>query len=248
MTPSDRDYRRTGRRLALALDRLESRELLTVRPVYHVALMSPRPVVSPITVGQPQGISGTVKSDASATPSQSDLGPPTPNELARQRFVSKMAGTFETAPGRFLNQPVQSRLMLTGGSNQALRLQTQMQFFLYSIPGRPPDGQIAMMPKDVATTGSQLVLDLTADPNSIVHGLLPTHFTWTVNGLSSGYWGGATGEGTLDASYTLYRAPHGVHSRGTVAVTIQGLVVNNHGLTTDTFIPGNRSQTQKPGF
>jgi hypothetical protein len=176
-----------------------------------------------------------------ASPSPSDLGPPTPNELARQRFVARLAGTFQTAPGRFLHQPVQGLILSSGGSNQSLHLQSQMQFFLYDLPGTPPTGQIALAAKNISTTGSLLLLDLTSDGVSFAHGL-PTRFTWTVNDGSGGAWQGATGQGTLDVSYRIFRRPRGVRIAGAATVSIQGTVQTNHNLTNPIFLPGNRPQ------
>lgn len=211
---------RFARRPAFLVEGLESRSLMTVMPIVHPHAALAQAVSSP--------------------PSASDLGPPTPHELAKQRFVSRLVGTFETARGRFQNEPVQVGILSSGGSNQSLHVESQMQVFLYSLPDAPPTGQIALMPKNVSTTGSVLLLDLTSDGASFSHGL-PTHFTWTVNsGGSGGTWSNASGQGTLDIAYLLARKPRGIHAAGRVTVTIQGLVQTNHNLTNDIFLPGNR--------
>jgi hypothetical protein len=175
----------------------------------------------------------------------SDLGPPTPQELAKQRFVAKLSGTFETAQGRYQQQPLQGLVLTTGGSNQSLRLQSQMQFFTYTDPSLPPNGQINLSAKNAGNTGNMLLLDLTADPTALAHGL-PTHFTWTVNGASGGVWTGATGEGTLDVQYSVTGNSRGGFLKGKAIVVVQGRVVTDHGLALNTSLPGSRSHLQGP--
>jgi hypothetical protein len=208
-------------RADVALEGLEPRSLLSVI-VRHPA--------------QVARVELPVSADQSTGPV---LGPPTPHEAAKQRFIGKFSGTFVTTRGRFQNQPLQGLILATGGSNQSLRLNLQLQFFLYSDPEFPPTGQVAMSPKSVSSTGTQLLLDLTADPTLTSHGL-PTHYTWTVNGGSGGLYTNASGSGTLDVRYNLTRIPHGVHSQGTANVIVKGTVVTTHGLTLDITMPGNR--------
>jgi len=249
MTPADRSRVPSRRRSAPAVEGLESRALLSFVTVFHAHGMSPRLVraeaVSGIGSGGGSGSSGGAgNAGTTATPLPSNqapnLGAPSPAEAAKQRFLSKTAGTFVTQPGRFAGQTLQGLILATGGSNQSLRLNLQMQFFDYADPAQPPTGQIDESPKNVSSTGTALILDLTAVPNSLSHGALPTRFTYTVNGGSAGLYTGATGQGTVDVHYNLYHRPSGVRSGGTATVVVQGTVVTNHGLTLDTATPGNR--------
>ena len=222
---------RTGkspRRCVLTLEGLENRRLLS----------SNGPLLG-VSTGQIGSVSTSqIGGDTS------DLGPPSPHEAARQRFVARLMGTFETAPGRYQLQPLQGLVLTTGSSNQALHLQSQMQFFTYTDPTLPPNGLINVSPRNTATTGSQLILDLTGDPASLTHGL-PAHFTWTVDASSAGVWQSATGQGTLDVVYNAKGQTRGFLS-GRAIVTVQGQIVSNHGLTFNLALPGSRSHNLRP--
>lgn len=242
MTPADRSRASSERRTAPALEGLEARNLLSFVPLSPAQRTALRLIQATAVVGVGGGPGGATSTTSLPSNQVGDLGPPTPAETAKQRFVSKTAGTFVTQPGRFSGEPLQGLILATGGSNQSLRLNVQMQFFLYNDPTQVPTGQIVLTPKNVSSTGNSLVLNLTADPTSLAHGLLPTHYTYTVDGNSAGLYTGATGEGSLDVHYNLYRRPSGVRSGGTAVVVIQGTVITNHGLTLDTATPGNRSR------
>lgn len=241
MSPRDQTKAPGRRRSVPAVERMEARELLSFVLVSH----APRGGhgVHALVLGSGGGGGDSGGSSTPVPSNQSpDLGAPTPRELAKEQFLGKFAGTFVTQPGRFEKEPLQGLILATGGSNQSLHLNVQMQFFLYSDPNLPPTGQIDLTPKNVSSTGSALILDLTADPSSVVHGLLPTHYTWTVNSSSAGVYTGATGQGTLDVHFNLNARPSGVRSAGRAIVVARGLVVTNHGLALDISAPGNRPQ------
>jgi hypothetical protein len=225
MSSGDRTGK-SSRRCVFTLEGLEDRRLLSY---YGRLVQVPMAQVGSVSASQVGG-------------NTSDLGPPSPQEAARERFVARLAGTFETAPGRYQKQPLQGLVLTTGGSNQSLHLQSQMQFFTYTDPTLPPNGQIYMATKNVGNTGNQLILDLTADPTALAHGL-PTHFTWTVDGTSGGVWQSATGQGTLNISYTVTGQTRGF-LHGKAIVTAQGQIVTNHGLTSNLALPGSRSHNQ----
>lgn len=235
--PSGRsDHTPPRRRRLPAVEGLEHRTLLST-------LGTPARARAAAALG-PVTAAGSV-SAAQVGVDPGDLGPPTPQEAAKQRFVARLAGTFETAPGRYALQPLQGVVLSTGGSNQSLRLQSQMQFFTYTDPNSPPNGQINLAAKNVGNTGNQLVLDLTADPNSLSHGM-PTRFTWTVNSVSGGVWQNATGQGTLEIHYNLSGPARGVRMKGSVTLQVLGQIVSNHGLTLNTALPGSRTTNQQP--
>lgn len=234
MPPKDRSRRSARRRPALAVEGLEARELLTViaRHVNHAAAAA---------AAAAQATTDPALVVPAPLPSNQDpnVSDPTPAELARQHFTLGLKGSFQTSRGRFANEPLQGLILATGGSNQSLHLNAQMQFFLYSIPGALPTGQIALTPKNTSTTGTLLLLDLTSDGSSSSHGL-PTHYTWTVNSGSGGLYTNASGSGTLDVGYTFGRRPNGVNGLGKVTIKAQGSVVTSHALTLDISAPGNR--------
>lgn len=164
---------------------------------------------------------------------------PTPHEVARERFIAKLSGEYITGPGRFTNQSLQALVLGTGGSNQALRLAMQMRFYMPTDPTQPTTGQAALFDKNVANTGSALVLDLTAAPQAGTNGL-PTSFTWTVDGTSGGLWSGAVGQGTLQVHYAPGgKLPRRANGAGRVYLVFQG-AVNTTMVGNDLGAPGNR--------
>ncbi|MFO0951787.1 MAG: hypothetical protein U0835_11690 [Isosphaeraceae bacterium] len=230
MSARDRAGRKAGNRLGPSVERLEGRSLLSF---YGPLRPAPARLRTAAVVGD---VSASNVVGAPPPP----LGAPSPAEAARSRFVAKLAGTFETAPGRYEKQPLQGIVLTTGGSNQALRLQSQMQFFLYSDPSLTPNGQINLSAKNVSNTGNQLILDLTADPTSPAQHGLPTRYNFTVSDSSGGLWSNATGSGILEISYRYTGRPHGARGKGNAIIVIQGTVVTNHGLLLNTSLPGNR--------
>jgi len=231
MPPTDRSRPPTRRRSVLTFEGLEDRRLMSVAVPAH-----------PRHVHVVHALAGTgLGGGGGSGQGVPDLGPPTRNEAIKERFVAKLVGTFVTAPGRFQNQPLQALVLATGGSNQALHMIANFQFFENADPAFPPTGQINLTTRDAATTGTSLLLDLKADPHFTSHGL-PTHFNYTVNtGSSAGTYSNATGQGILDIHYLLNGRPSGVHSAGRAIVVVQGTVVTNHGLTLDIASPGNRT-------
>lgn len=155
MPPMQRAKDSARRRTPLALEHLESRELLTV--IIHHVSHTPVHLVNPAA-------DGTIQvQQASSNPLPSNQNPnvtdPTPAELARQKFTGGFTGEFQTLRGRYANEPLQGVVLFSGGSNQSLHLSGQMQFFTYTIPGALPTGQINLIPRNTATTGTSLVLD-----------------------------------------------------------------------------------------
>src|SRR4051794_27883299 len=94
--------RKTRRARRLVVEWLEGRDL----PTAPVLLAGPVP---PIRFGSILAQSGVqAQAQASAVPHL-----PTPHELAREKFVAKLSGSFLTGPGRFTDQA--SQTFITGG-------------------------------------------------------------------------------------------------------------------------------------
>jgi hypothetical protein len=227
MGSTDRDRRIRRRRLSPAVERLETVELMSVVPIYMAHQMGHSRTVSPL---------------APAAITSSETGQPTPHELARQRFVANANGPFVTGPGRFTDQLLQGSIEASGTSNQSLNLVLRMGFFVPTDPTRPTTGVAALIPRNVSTTGSTLILDLTAAPGSGTNAL-PTHFTWTVDPSSGGLYTNAAGlgmgQGTLDVHYR----PGGKGTRrafpaGRAAVVVKGMI-NTGGVFSDIGGHGN---------
>ncbi len=168
---------------------------------------------------------------------------PTPQQLRRERYVAKFVGTYAVGLPRYTDQTATISVSGSGGSNQSLRAVLQMVYF---TPADSTSGTIsgvaAVLPRNIATTGSLLALNITGASQPTEHGL-PTHFTWTVSTNSGGIYlaagdpslGFGTGEGTLDVQFMPSTK---ANRAGKVIVTIQGLI-NGSGVGNDIAGPGN---------
>jgi hypothetical protein len=216
----------TSRPGGLRIELLERRDLLSVIPILetlaHQANLRTR---ASVQVGPAQTSESTAQ--------------PTPHEVARERFIAKLSGQYVTGPGRFTDQSLQALVLGTGGSNQALRMQMQLRFYMPTDPSQPTTGQAALFDKNVANTGSALILDLTAAPQAGSAGL-PTSFTWTVDGSSGGLWTNAVGQGTLQVHYVRGgKLPRRANGAGRAYLVFQG-AVNTTMVGNDLGAPGNR--------
>lgn len=220
------------RRCKPQVDGLESRALLTF-------VLIPRPAAVRAAA-------------AAAAPSALSTGEPvaslpTPHEIVRERYVARLKGSYTTGPGRFTDQSAQLASLGYGGSNQSLHLYSQLRLTVPVDTTQPVTGLVALIPWNTATTGSNLVLDLTGDPASVGSNGFPTHFTWTVNSTSGGLYAGATGQGTLDVTYfPTGRGRTGTTQAGRLQFAINGLV-NTTGVGNDLAVPGSISRGDKLG-
>jgi hypothetical protein len=227
MGSTDRGRRIARRRRCPVVERLETLDLMSVVPIYMAHQM---------------GHSRTVPTLAPAAITSSETGQPTPHELARQRFVAHANGPFVTGPGRFTDQLLQGSIEASGGSNQSLNLVLRMAFFVPTDPTQPVTGVATLIPRNVSTTGSTLILDLTAAPGSGTNAL-PTHFTWTVDPSSGGLYSNAAGfgmgQGTLDVHYRRGgKAARRNFPAGHASVAVKGLI-NTGSVFSDVGGPGN---------
>jgi hypothetical protein len=221
--------RRAMRKLTPAVFRLESREVLSrVAPVGH-SLGSPRPaaIVAPASAAHPLATTAPV---------------PTPQELARERYVAVATRiqVGEAGP-RFTDQKAQFLYAGSGGSNRNVALRLVMRLYTPLDPTAPVTGLASVRNRDVATTGTNLILDLTGSTANLDAFGRPTHLTWTVDGSSGGSYAGAVavnpdgtpGVGTLDITYSgnPNHAPHGGVNAGSANAILRGFIQTNNGVT-----------------
>lgn len=235
MSGKNRTERAARRRAGLAVERLEARGLLSVVPIFmargHLAAHDPPALLTSISASDP----GTLAAAA---------GQPTPHELARQHFVSKASGSFVTGPGRYSNQALQAYINASGGSTHSLHVDVQVRYFVPTDPTQPITGVATLIPRNVSTTGSTLILDLQAPP-AAGSTALPGHFTWTVDPTSGGLYtnagGFGMGQGTLDVHYVAGgKRPGRVFSAGRAFLVLHGLI-NADGIFSDVGGSGNSS-------
>ncbi len=238
------------RRRGPLVERLESRDLLSVVPLFmaHRAAVNSGPSVQAIlanSANAAEAAAGNNGTASTATPQ------PTARELLRQRYVAKVSGTYTTGPGRYTDQLMQGSVLAAGNSNQSFNMDLQLRYFVFTDPTQPITGVAALIPRNSGTTGSNLILDLTATPPS-VPGQLPTHFTWKVDSTSGGLYTNAnssspsssgsfgTGQGTLDIHYAPSgRGRGGVTSKGKVFIIVHGSI-NADGIFSNIGTLGNR--------
>jgi hypothetical protein len=147
-----------------------------------------------------QAIQHAVAAPQPAAASSTAEAVPTRHERVREAFNGRFQGPFATGPGRFKDQALLTHVQGGGNTNQFLHGNVIIQMTTPRDPSQPETGTAELFAKNVATTGTVLVLDLTgtapADPVRP-----PTHFTWTVDTSSGGLYTNATGQGTLDLIY-----------------------------------------------
>jgi hypothetical protein len=209
------------RRHAPRLEDLESRDLPSFTLVHHGA-----------------GVASAVLDAVSA---QQATPIPTPHEVVRQRYRAGLSGSFTLGPGRYSDQAAAISTLGTGGSNQSLHVGYTMRVTLPVAKTDPITGVIGIFPNNVATTGSTLLLELTGDPASTVHGL-PTHYTWIVSPSSGGIYSNVgpygSGSGTLDIHFAALGVGKGaVALKGKAFIIIKGMI-NTSGVTNVLGYPG----------
>jgi hypothetical protein len=169
-----------------------------------------------------------------------DQPTPTPHELARERYISKLVGTFVVGPGRFTDQAASVLILASGGSNQASHTNLQMAIF---TPANTINGMttaaVSLTGRNIGSTGSSLNLDATAPPPNNRVGI-PTHYTWTVSSTSGGLYTASTGQGTMDIQFIPGgKIPKGATGAGRAIIVIKGMV-NVVGISNDLGAPGSR--------
>jgi hypothetical protein len=189
-----------SRRHEPCIEAMESRDLLTVMPTHLASLAR------------------AARSTSQATPT------PTHHEKARAAFNAHFQGPYTTGPGRLTNQALLTFVNAGGTSNQFLHGNVLIAINTPSDPTQPVTGTAQLFDKNVATTGTSLVLDLQGNAPA---GLLkpPTQLTWTVDSSSGGQYTNATGQGTLNIIYFPGgRRPARALQAGTAGAVFQGQV------------------------
>lgn len=263
MNPTNDRNRRKQARLKPSVEGLETRDLMSVAPLLgNLSSAAATQNAAFVAAENRSQYLASIPSRATTvqigphgiTPFQTAIGQaleelyppgspqPTPHEIVRQTLIAKFTGSYILGPPRFTNQAFQIAIKGSGGSNQSFHNSILMGSFIpRSLTKGTISGVASIMPKNIAETGSMLVLDLTGNPNYLFHGL-PTHYTWTADSNSGGiYLAGAgfnIGTGTLD----IHFIPNGkLRSRafggGKVQIVVQG-IINTGGVFSDIQIPG----------
>jgi hypothetical protein len=193
---------------------MESRDLLSITPI--LAEVS-GPVIPPAV-------------SAAAT------GTLTPHEIARERFTAALAGKYIVGNPPMTDQVRQFRLIATGSSSASFHVETIIRLFTPKDPTQPVTGIASIIPRNIAQTGSILILDLTGSTSSLDRFGRPTHMTWTSDTNSGGLFtntenGFGTGQGTLDITYSRKSPPpNRGASAGGVKTIFKGMI-NTSGVT-----------------
>jgi hypothetical protein len=220
-----RDTDRERRRRSLCLECLEARELLTFTLVHQANVARPGTLVG---LASHAAAVARASNNANAPMPGDTTGALTPHETARQSFVARFKGSYLVGPGRTSDQAAQITSLGFGGGNQAFHWWSNMRITLPKDPNTPITGVIYIISWNVGTTGTQLFLDLTGDPNSEVHGL-PTRYTWTVDPSSSGIYTNAGGYGTGQGTLNIRFFPEGkgqppATQKGQLQFSVNGLI------------------------
>lgn len=218
--------RRAGNRvqpgIAQAIEGLEPRTLLS-----YAAVIAREQVVA----------AHNAELAAEAATGGTGVATPTPREAKQAAFVAKFAATYTVGPPQFTDEAQRITFHGVGGSNQTLHADALLAINTPADPSQSTTRATAnLFGRDIATTGSDLILNLQAAPLGRTNGL-PTHLTWTVNGNSAGTYAGATTPqdpnnpgsvlpGTLDIIYHPTKVgKNGVATSGTAILVFKGSII-----------------------
>jgi hypothetical protein len=198
----DRQRERGRRRRNFRVEQLEARELLTFTLIHHAALTGPGALASLASGAADEARAA----NAANAPTPADTtGTLTPHEIQRQTFVGRFKGNYTLGPGRTTAQALQLSSLGYGGSNGTSFLLTNMLITVPTDPTQPVTGVVYIVGKNVATTGTQLIIDLQGVAGSPEFNGLPTQYTWTVDPASAGIYSNAagygTGQGTMNVQF-----------------------------------------------
>ncbi len=154
------------------------------------------------------------------------VGVPTPREARHEQFVAKFTATYITGPPQLTNESLRiSFIARRGGSNQFLHGVALVAINLAADPTQSTTRATASIyPQNIATTGSALILDLSAAPSSSSK---PTHLNWRINGSSGGLYSNAvaTVPGTLDIKYLPNKKLPGGFESGNAILIFHGQIL-----------------------
>jgi hypothetical protein len=159
--------------------------------------------------------------------SLSALGTSNPIPLLFRPFVAKFQGALVVGAPRSAGELSQTYMFGGGNSTAFLHGDLQLGFFTPTDPAQPIIGQATLTVKNVANTGDQLIVDLTAVPGAVDRHGRPTEFTWTQNSASGGIFTNGDGSGTMQLIYSPGRFPgqshlHQIRSAGNAGVIFRG--------------------------
>lgn len=186
------------------VDGLEARDVPTVVSTLSIGVEALRAVqaraaatAGAAPAGSPNGL------NFSPNP---PIDPATLSALGRSasRFAAKASGPYALARSYYADVAKQMVFLskFSGMPGQILHGTMIMRVVIPADPAGTILGIAVLRDLSSATTGNQLVLDLTA---TATDGLgRPTHFTWLVDSTSGGSYVGAPGDGTLDIAYTTH--------------------------------------------
>lgn len=154
-------------------------------------------------------------------------GTPTRHERARERFSATFFGPYVLGRGRFVEQARQASFQGGGTSSAFLHGNFLMALFTPEDPSEPITGTATLFDKNYPQTGNSLVLDLTADRDSMREGL-PTRLSWEVSDSSQGAFLEAKGQGTATIRYLPGGPlPARALAAGRAGVQFRGQVITN---------------------
>ena len=236
------------RRRRMTIDSLERRDLLSITPLINSpgwVQAAAAGTTGSSTGGQGSGSGGTSGSPLTPNPQTgiyentnlggsgitTDVTPPRPNEVVRQRFTAKFTGNVQEQSPRLLDQKQQFYFLGPGTSSGFLHGTAQVRYYTPNTrpltfpdptdPTGPPiteivtvtTGTISMSDRSTQSGGVILanLVGSTADEDRLGR---PTHFNLTLNGGggSGGIYASSVGSGTLDIAYKGNKATITVHA------------------------------------
>ena len=231
MSATDRAKHATRHRRGLLVETLEARGLMSIIPylTHHV------PAVGTTTLRRRCG-GGAFRNRLECDRRRGgDVRSTDVSRGGPTALLGQGLGELYDRAGAIHGSSAQGQVNAEGMSNQSLRVFLQMRFFVPTDPTQPTTGVASITLKNTSTTGTQLILDLTAAPQ-IGSSRFPSQFTWTVDPSSAGFYlnagGFGMGQGTLDIHYAPGgNRPANTFSAGRAFVVVNGMINTIGGFT-----------------
>ncbi len=223
---------------------LETRDVPTV--ISPMAFGGSQPGQSHSSLAQVQVAQAAAVSAASFLGNGQEIDfsrPLSPIGLTQAAFAAKFNGPVGTGGAQYQDQGVQYLYTASGNSSQFLAGRLVMRLYTPGSSGGDVTGLASIRDRNVATTGTNLILDIQGGASNLDASGRPSHLTWKVNPGSGGYYLNSTGQGTLDIIYSPTHRKVGSHSQheaGSATATFHGLIITNVGVTDPTVFELNK--------
>jgi hypothetical protein len=198
-----------GRRVQPRLERLESRELLSL-PYLVLALQQQamnndaKRKLANLTLASPAAPSAPQNGSGVFNPLLTPTGVPTKSESRREMYHATYVGQYTIGPGRFSTEAANFYLTGTGRSNQVAHSDMQMRVIRPTNPSMPSTGEVTFFDRNI-DSNSDLGFDIYARPQKLDALGRPTQLV--IYALDANVSGGNYVEGIANGTISVRYGP-----------------------------------------